>query len=190
MTTVVMLGGNGYVGRTVTEKWLEKDKTAVFYIVSRSGNNQLQNSNIHNIRADVTNYEEVVQALPNKMDYILDFVGAPDDDPQKLIARNERPAQVMQQIAETYQVKAMGFIGGKLGPKPFTKMKSQIIVDLQKSPIRLAYVEPTLIYGNGRQDKLTKMVLFLKFAGLFSKNLKPVQVNDVADELIHKMISV
>lgn len=28
MTNVVLLGGNGYIGRNVTEKWLKKDPSA------------------------------------------------------------------------------------------------------------------------------------------------------------------
>ncbi|WP_335971079.1 hypothetical protein [Fusobacterium polymorphum] len=36
---------------------------------------------------------------------------------EKLIEVNEKPAEVMSKIAKEYNVKAMGFIGGKLGPK-------------------------------------------------------------------------
>jgi hypothetical protein len=35
---------------------------------------------------------------------------------------------------------------------------------------------------------MTKMVPLLKFFGIFSKNMKPVDVNDVADELVEKMV--
>ena len=54
MTNVVLLGGNGYIGRNVTEKWLKEDPSAVFYIISRSGKNQFANSRIYNLAADVS----------------------------------------------------------------------------------------------------------------------------------------
>ncbi len=35
---------------------------------------------------------------------------------------------------------------------------------------------------------MSRMVPLLKFFGIFSKNMRPVHVNDVADELVRKMI--
>ena len=37
MTNIVMLGGNGHIGRNVTEQWLQRDPQAQFYVLSRSG---------------------------------------------------------------------------------------------------------------------------------------------------------
>lgn len=36
---------------------------------------------------------------------------------------------------------------------------------------------------------MTQWVPLLKFFGIFSKKLKPVEVNDVADELVRKMLA-
>ncbi|MFR0601115.1 hypothetical protein [Lactobacillus equicursoris] len=38
---------------------------------------------IHNLQAEVSNYEEVKAALPEDFDYIVDFVGVPENDPEK-----------------------------------------------------------------------------------------------------------
>lgn len=94
----------------------------------------------------------------------------------------------MKRIAEEYEVKAMGFIGGTLGPKPFTTIKSDIIKQLKNSRIRLEVVEPTLVYGEDRNDSLSKMVPVFKCLGIFSKGLKPVRVTQVAEELVGKLI--
>ena len=37
---IILLGGNGYIGREVTKQWLKKDSHAEFYIISRSGKNK------------------------------------------------------------------------------------------------------------------------------------------------------
>lgn len=49
-------------------------------------------------------------------------------------------------------------------------------------------VEPTIVYGNGRADTLAKMVPILKVVGVLVKMLKPVHVDDVANELITQLI--
>ena len=188
MSTVVMLGGNGYLGRNVTEKWMAADPSAEFTVVSRSGRNTLVNDRITNVKADSSDYDAVMKVIPEHVDYIVDFVGRPEKDPETFRKVNDLPAEVMCRIAKEKNVKAMGMIGGVLGPKNFVEGKKRIIAELQKSGIRTEYVNPTLVYGNGRKDAMTRMVPLLKFFGIFNRNLKPVHVDDVADELVRKMI--
>lgn len=93
----------------------------------------------------------------------------------------------MKAIAEEKQVKAMGFIGGVLGPKSFTSIKKEIISMLKDSSIPVKYVEPTLVYGADRHDSLSKMVPMFKLLGLFSKSMKPVNVEELATSLVTKL---
>ena len=188
MTNIALLGGNGYIGRNVTQEWISQDSEAKFYVVSRSGKNQLLYPQITNIKADVTNFDEVNKQLPEKIDYIIDFIGAPEKNPEKFKQINVLPAEVMLKIAKEHHVKAMGFIGGILGDKAFVQGKKKIEQMLRQSGIRLEVVAPTLVYGNGRKDSLSKMVPFLKFMGLFSKKFKPVDVSVVAKELVDKLL--
>lgn len=188
MTNVVLLGGNGYIGRNVTEKWLKEDPNAVFYVISRSGKKKLANARIYNLAADVSYYKAVAAVLPDQADYIVDFVGRPESDPVAFEAGNDKLAQVMLQIAKNKRVKAMGFIGGLLGPKSFLDGKKRIADQLRASGIRTEVIEPTVVYGNGRSDALARLVPVFKFFGLFMKNMKPVLVTEVADELVSKMV--
>ena len=188
MTTIVLLGGNGYIGRNVTKNWLKKDLSAEFYVYRVSGKNELKDSRIKNIAVDVTSVGAVEAVLPEKIDYIIDFIGRPEKDVDLFKKVNNLPAQVMLRVAEKHRVKAMGFIGGVLGPKSFVNGKKLIIESLEKSDIPLAVVEPTIVYGNGRADTLAKMVPILKVVGVLVKMLKPVHVDDVANELITQLI--
>lgn len=185
---VVLLGGNGYIGRAVTKEWLQKDKNAKFYIVSRSGENKLKNPRIQNIKVNDLSMD-IVKELPEKIDYIVDFIGRPEKDTELLKQINMEPAKIMKAIAEEKQVKAMGFIGGVLGPKSFTSMKKEIISMLEDSSIPVKYVEPTLVYGADRNDGLSKMVPMFKFLGLFSNSMKPVKVEDVSTTLVTKLLT-
>nr|WP_278765527.1 NAD-dependent epimerase/dehydratase family protein [Limosilactobacillus mucosae] len=187
MTKAVLLGGNGYLGRNVTDHWLKADPQVEFYVVSRSGKNQLQDPRIHNLTADVTDYDAVAKLIPTDVDYIVDFVGAPEKDPEKFKRLNDQPATVMLHLAQSHHVKKMGFIAGSLGPKTFIKGKQQIIKKLQQGGISLAVVSPTLVYGNGRRDDMTRWVPLLKVLGIFNKKFRPVDVNDVANDLIKQL---
>lgn len=186
----VLLGGNGYIGRAATEYWLNKDKDMHFYVLSRSGKNQLSDSRITNIAVDVTNKDAVMKILPDSIDFVVDFVGGLNSDEKEAEKMNIAPAKTMLAITGKYDVKAMGYVGGILGSKSFTAMKKKVIALLQKDSTRLAVVEPTLVYGNGRNDSLAKMVPLLKFFGVFSKKMKPVLVTDVAKELVDKLTEV
>lgn len=188
MRNIVLLGGNGYLGRNFTKNWLDHDKDSHFYVLSRSGQNQLANPAITNIKVDVTDEQAALNAIPDNIDYIIDFVGAPSNDPQEFENLNQKPAHVMRAVAEKKNAKAMGFIGGILGPKKFTTVKKELIKYLQASSVPLAYVEPTLVYGAGRKDKMTRNVPVLKFLGNFSAKFKPVLVGDVVEELRQKLI--
>lgn len=187
---IVLLGGNGYIGRNTAKVWMRKDPDAVFYVVSRSGKNQLEDKRIVNIRADVTSAEDIREKLPEQIDYIVNFIGCaavPKGSAKTLKELNLEPAKGMRHLAESCHVRAMGAVGGKLGSKDFVSSKKEMLDYLKESSIPVEAVQPTLVYGEGRSDSLSKMVPFLKFCGLFSKNMKPVLVTDVANELVDRM---
>lgn len=60
---------------------------------------------IHNLQAEVSNYEEVKAALPEDFDYIVDFVGVPENDPEKFKQINIMPAIVMKRLAKEYKAR-------------------------------------------------------------------------------------
>lgn len=179
---IVLMGGNGYIGREVTRQWLERDPSAQFYVVSKSGKNELEDARVHNVQADCYDKAAVDAVLPDKVDAIANFVGGMGGRDV-----NVPPAQVMIDLAHERNIPVMGVIGGKLGDKDFTSSKAEACELVRNSGRRAVIVEPTLVYGAGRDDKLTKMVPLLKFFGIFSKNMKPVRVESVAKALIDGM---
>lgn len=191
MTNILMLGGNGYLGRNVTKIWLQKDSNAVFYIVSRSGKNILNNHRIINIQDDVTSAKKLNSKIPVKIDYIIDFIGfasKPKESNQTFEELNVMPAKVMIELAKEHQVKAQGYIGGALGNKEFKEIKKKIINMLIDSGVPTEIISPTLVYGDNRRDKFTKLVPFLKFMGIFVSGLRPVKVEDVSSQFVNQMI--
>ncbi|MFC6177041.1 NAD-dependent epimerase/dehydratase family protein [Companilactobacillus huachuanensis] len=188
-TNIVLLGGNGYIGRELTKRWQQTDSDAEFWILSRSGRNQLTGSKIHNYAVNIENLSAVKAILPIEIAYVVDLIGRPEKDPAASKAVNDDPAKMMATIATEYHVQAMGFVGGKLGPKQFLMTKTRIIEQLQKSSVPLAFVEPTLVYGAGRSDSMSKLVPLLKVVGTIIPNMKPVLVDNVVDELREKLLA-
>lgn len=180
---VVILGGTGYIGRAVTQKWLKSDTSAKILTVSRSGENKLKDPRIVNLKADCTDLDAVRAVLPEKIDVIIDLVGGMGD-PEENIA----PARVTASLAELLDIPKIGYVGGVLGSKEFVASKKEAAQILLATGRDVVIVEPTLVYGNGRSDSLTKMVPLLKFLGLFSKKYKPVTVESVADELVSGLL--
>ncbi|MFD1418861.1 NAD-dependent epimerase/dehydratase family protein [Companilactobacillus keshanensis] len=189
VSTVLLLGGNGYLGKELTRQWHELDPSAQFVILSRSGRSSMNMEGVTNIAVNVTDFSAVKSVIPAQVDYVVDLIGRPEKDAFKSVRVNDIPAQVMQQIAEQYGAHVMGFIGGKLGPKAFLQTKDKLIRQLQTSSVPLAYVEPTLVYGAGRRDSMTKMVPLLKFLGLFVHNMRPVKIETVIADLLNQLLA-
>ncbi len=190
MSTHVLLGRNGYIGREVTRQWLAADPQATFLVISSSGRNELTDPRVTTVVADATDYDSLAQALPAQIDTIVDFLGRPDSDPTALGRINLVPARLMERLALERGAKAMGMIGGTLGPMSFTQLKRQIIDELSKSSVPVAVVEPTLVYGAGRRDATSTLVPLLKLMGGLFPKVKPVRVEDVAAELVTKLRAV
>ncbi|MEJ5922224.1 NAD-dependent epimerase/dehydratase family protein [Bifidobacterium thermophilum] len=188
---IVLLGGNGYIGRAVTREWLARDPDALITVLCGSGHNELNDPRVTTIKADIHDRQAVSEALPTRIDYIADFIGGPRNDPDSLRRDNDEPADTMLQIARQRKVKAMGFIGGTFGPKTFVSTKRSIIERLRRegSPIPLAVVEPTVVYGAGRHDAIARAIPLLKFCGLFNHSMRPMRVENVARTFVDRMLA-
>lgn len=176
---IVILGGNGYVGKELVKQWLVRDKNAQFLLISRSGNNPFNDPHVKAAAADATNVASIESVIPSHVDCMVCLVGGMESAEQ-----NIAPVKAMIAVANDRDIPSLGYVGGTLGGKSFTQSKAEACALLRKSGKHVTIVEPTLIYGAGRNDALAKMVPLLKFFSLFSKSMKPVRIEDVATQLI------
>lgn len=188
---VVLLGGSGYLGREFCMQWLKKDSGngLQFFIISKTGKNPIIDSAVKNITIDICDYERLKQSLPPKIDCIINFIGGLAESKEELERINKIPLDIMLKMASEYNVKNLGFVGGILGAKEFVNLKKELIILLQQSGKNLAYIEPTLLYGAGRNDKFSKLVPLLKILGIFSKNFKPMRVESAASDLLNQVLA-
>lgn len=179
--TIVMLGGNGYIGRNVIDVWHRQCPRDRFVVVSRSGVGAPAIPEVTNVIANADDYDAVNGELPTSFDMICDFVGGMDP------SANMPAAKVMARLAETHQCLCMGYVQGRLGGREFVESKEAVARFLEQQPVPVAIVDPTLVYGNGRNDKLSRMVPLLRFCGIFVKGLRPDPVGQVAEKLVKEM---
>ena len=71
METVVLVGGNGYIGREITRQWLKRNSAVQIYVTSRSERQEIKDSRVHHIQIDVNDAAAFEKSLPEKVDYIV-----------------------------------------------------------------------------------------------------------------------
>ncbi len=181
MRSIIILGGNGYLGHEITLQWLARDPHAQFYIVSRSGKGAVSNPRVESVIADTEDPRAVVAALPKdvKFDYVIDLVGD-----MRNVAQNVRPAKTMLALAEHYDIPTIGYVAGCLGTPRFKRIKRSITYHLSQSRRRVVIIDPTLVYGAGRSDVMMKFVPVLNSLGRVFPDLMPQHVSDVASAFI------
>ncbi|WP_042347569.1 NAD-dependent epimerase/dehydratase family protein [Bacillus massiliigorillae] len=174
MTTIVLVGGNGYIGREVTRQWLKRDLEAQFYVTSRSERQEIKDSRVHHIQVDVNDAAAFEKALPEKVDYIVN-----------LTYGSVEALKTIRDFAEKHGAQAIGNIGCNAavpGFEDFVKMKENELQFLQEGKVRVANYDLTIAYGVDRNDDLLKAVQ----SGNFDE-LPPVHVEIVARLLIDRL---
>lgn len=181
MRNIIILGGNGYVGRELTAQWLAHDPGAEFWIVCRSGKNCVNNPRVHVIEANARDVKTVESLLPQDAQFaaIVDLVG----DTQNM-ARNVQAAKCMLALAKRHSIPRLGYVAGCAGNARYRRTKRSIVKHLHAYDPNMTIINPSIIYGNGRNDSLVKLVpVFEKVSKVFPR-LAPRTVEDVASELI------
>lgn len=177
MTTVVLVGGNGYIGREITRQWLERDGEAEFYVTSRSDRQEVKDARVHHIQADPNAAETFAKELPQKVDYVVNLTYGSMD-----------ALKTIRDFAESHGAQAIGNISCNAadaampGFGDFAKMKDTELQFLKEGKVRVADYDLTIAYGAGRNDDLAKGIA----AGAMNA-LPPVHVEVVARLLIDRL---
>lgn len=181
---IVILGGTGYIGRAVTRKLLEQASDVEVFTVSRTGKNELRDDRITDLIADCTDAKAILAVIPQDCFAIIDLVGGMGG-----AAMNVKPAEATVAVVQELDIPRIGYVQGSLGSKEFVQSKERAADILRATGRKVTIVNPTLVYGEGRDDALAKMVPLMKFLGLFSKRFKPVTVDAVAAELVSGILA-
>lgn len=174
---VVLLGGNGYIGRGLCAEWSKTHPTMEIYVVSRTKQGLYKSAQVKHIEADVKEIEKISEQLPESIDYIVNLIGKQNNNPIKMELEHRQAATTMLALAEAKKAKAMGLLGTNMGPDAFQQVKRDMRDFLKKSIIPLAYMEVSVVRGGlGRKDKAGKMIWFFEIISLFNREKRPLNM--------------
>ncbi|UMT80734.1 NAD-dependent epimerase/dehydratase family protein [Staphylococcus roterodami] len=176
MTTIILVGGNGYIGREITRQWLIRDSEAQIYVTSRNNKQEIKDNRVHHVQVDVNDANAFEDALPEKVDYVVNLTYGSID-----------AIKSIRDFAEKHGAQAIGNIGVDSnvelpGFEDFIKMKNNELQLLQESKVRVTNYDLTVAYGADRNDDLSEVVQ----AGNLDE-LPPVHVEVVARILIDRL---
>lgn len=173
MATIILVGGNGYIGSEITRQWVKRDPSSDFYITSRSNRATVKGDHIHHVKVDVNDAEAFEKALPDKADYIVCLTYGSMD-----------AVKSIREYAETHGVQAIGNLNAiKVhGTSGFTEMKQKELDYLEQSAVRVENVNVTVAYSADRNDEIGKAIK----QGKYNDNA-PMHVEIIARQLIDQL---
>ncbi|MBY9080669.1 NAD(P)-dependent oxidoreductase [Paenibacillus sp. HN-1] len=193
MKTVILLGGSGYIGTHLAKQWLSVDSNVRIISLSRSGRphksmtSPADERRVEWIAADLFNVDSYISKLPEHADAIVDLVGtATAKSDEEFVRLNVGPVNIMVELMNRMHIQAGCYISGRMGMpfknKPFIATKQEGEAIAKASGKDIGIIKPSLVYGD-RPDAVL-MVPFVKAMGLFNRELKPVRVEQLSNEII------
>lgn len=193
MNNVILMGGSGYIGTHLMDEWLKKDPKIQIISLSRNGKPEKLLSSLVNhkrikwMSVDIFDIDSYISKLPEHADAIVDLVGtATAKSKEEFEKLNVEPVKIMVELMTRLNIPKGSYISGRMGmpfkSKPFLESKQGGENIALASGKKIGIVKPSLVYGD-RPDAVV-MVPFVKALGLFNKDLKPIKVNQLAQQII------
>lgn len=193
MNNVILMGGSGYIGTHLMDEWLKKDPKIQIISLSRNGKPKkllpslVNHKRIKWMSVDIFDIDSYISKLPEHADAIVDLVGtATAKSKEEFEKLNVEPVKIMVEFMTRLNIPKGCYISGRMGmpfkSKPFLESKQKGESIALASGKKISIVKPSLVYGD-RPDAVV-MVPFVKALGLFNKDLKPIKVNQLAQQII------
>ena len=136
---------------------------------------------------DIFDIDSYISKLPQEAHAIVDLIGtATANSKEEFEKLNVEPVKIMMELMNRLNIPKGSYISGRIGMpgknKLFLESKQKGENVAQSSGKKIGIVKPSLVYGD-RPDAVA-MVPFIKAMGMFNKDLKPIKVKQLADQII------
>ena len=173
---VIIVGGNGFVGRELTMQWANRFPEAEIYITSRGDRKEIQGAHVHHVQVDVNDAQSFENALyGDEADYIVTLTYGSQD-----------AVTTVRDFAEKHNLKAIGNVGIVNFAIPemadFVSMKKEELKTLKEGSVRVANYDATVIWSKNRHDEIGKGIKNGDY-----DEMPPVSVEVVAEQLIDRI---
>ncbi len=193
MKHIILIGGSGYIGTHLMEKWMQYDPEVKFTSISRNGRPETLSENLANnqriewVSADIFKIDSYLSKLPDHADVIVDLVGTATAKEAKDFEKlNVEPVKIMVNLMDELSISKGCYISGRMGMPATNKLfiaskrKGEALAQASKKEIGI--VRPSLVYGD--RPGVGAMVFFVKAIGLFKRELQPIKIDQLTDQII------
>lgn len=193
MKNIILLGGSGYIGTHLAEQWLRLEEDIQIISISRNGRPEnilpsLKNEKrIKWLAVDLFDIDSYISDLPEQVDAIVDLVGtATAKTASEFEKLNVEPVKIMIELMNRLHISKGFYISGLIGMpgtgKLFVASKQKGEAIAKNSGKNINIIKPSLVYGD--RKGVAAMVLLVKTMGFFKKDLKPIEVEQLSNQII------
>ena len=184
---ILLIGGNGFLGKSLVKKALEKDIN-----VSYLSRNKIKNSELYGvnwIQADIFNINEI--NIEKKFDIAIHLVGTiKNKNMYKKL--NTQSVTKSIELCTKFNINKLVYISANGGFKDYFNSKKQAEEFVKSSSLNYLIVRPGLMYGSSRPTSYLNVLPIKIFSALnisFFKNVYPLPVSKVSEKIIFSLIN-
>ena len=184
---ILLIGGNGFLGEALIKTALEKNIGISYLSRNKIKNTEL--SNVHWIKADIFNVEEI--NIEEKFDAAIHLVGTIKN---KNMYKKLNTQSVVKSIklCSKFDINKLVYISANGGFKDYFNSKKQAEEFVKSSSLNYLIVRPGLMYGASRPTSYLNVLPIKIFSALnilFFKNVYPLPVSKVSEKIIFSLIN-
>lgn len=182
---ILLIGGNGFVGKEFIRLAVNRNRNINISYLSRNKINEAEFRSISWIQGDIFSIDDIY--IEEKFDVAIHLVGTIKNKQLYKKLNTESVAKSLQ-LCSKYNIKKLVYFSAKGGFADYYNSKKNAEQIIEQSSIDYLIVRPGLMYGTNRLSSYFNVIPIKLFATLgisFFKNVYPLPVSKVVTNVIN-----